>query len=159
MGIQSRGRIDLPYGNMSPFPQIPNWSLVDSHTQARADLDTTGLYGTGPLRAYYWVQNVTQAHEDYHVSDFYSATYFPYFMDSFKNTGVESPNIYVLYDCNNWSTTRSSGALGIENASFSQGVQDAFNNTWNAYFPLMEVRGHSYSNPLYVPIRNAIPNP
>jgi hypothetical protein len=66
--IDSLARRDLPEGNPPVFPPVDGLTLEECHSRARSDLDITGLpAGAGPLRSSYWVQFITQDHEDYRV--------------------------------------------------------------------------------------------
>src|SRR5207253_2384642 len=86
-------------------------SLTDSHTEARDDLDTSGHTSDGPRRRSYWVAFVTQDHENYHVTDFYSSTYWEHYMGLFRSQDVEATSVSVVYDCNDNTTITSSAAI------------------------------------------------
>lgn len=158
-GVHSLGRIDLPSGNPPTFPLAPGMDLTQSHSRARSDLDTTGLAGTGPLRLSYWVQFITQDHENAHAQQFYSDTYYGHYIGLFESDDVESTSTYVTFDCNNTTTTTGAQAVASKRSGWDTAVANRKTAAWNAYSPTMEAQAHAVSNPEYVPIHDAIPNP
>jgi hypothetical protein len=158
-GIQSLGRIDLPNGNPPTFPLAPGMNLTQSHQEARDDLDVTGLTSTGPRRRSYWVSTVTQDHEDFHVNDFYSNTYFFNYMGLFQTEDVEGASVYVVFNCNDNTTTTGSAAITKMTATWNTAIANRFSQAAAAFAPGAETRAYSGTNGGYVPIRNAIPNP
>ena len=73
LSINSQGKINLTTGNPTPFPQASGLDLVQSHQRARDDFDTTGRVPTGtsptgPFRMSYWVDFISQNHEQAHVA-------------------------------------------------------------------------------------------
>ena len=161
MAIQSRGRIDLPTGNPTPFPQVPGFSVQDSHTFARNDLDTSGLpAGSGPQRINYWVQFITENHEQFHVNDFYTDTAFwPMHMGLFESEDVESSAVGVVYDCNDATTVTATAAVAKLKPTWDAAISTRHGAAFDDFFMLSEVRAHDATNPQYVPIRSAIPSP
>ena len=159
LGINSQGRIDLPTGNPTPFPLVSGMNLTQSHARARSDLDTAGLVAIGPPRVSYWVEFITQAHEEEHVNRFYSAPFWTYHMGLFESDDVEASTVYVIYDCANSATVTGSGAVNSKTAAWNTAVTDRHNAADAAEIGGSEVHCHGVSNPMYVPIWSAIPNP
>jgi len=166
IGTNANGRVDLPTGEESPFPIAPGLdpgNIPAARDVARADFNTAGLVPAGggvggPPLTKYWVHAIVDAHEDYHVTDFYS-NYWPDGMGLFESEDVESANVYVVFDCNDTGTTTGAGAvlkkkggtLGWD-ARIEQRQAQAFND-WT---PACEANAHGFSNPLYLPIRSHI---
>jgi hypothetical protein len=160
LAINSQGRIDLPAGNPTPFPLASGLDITQSHARARSDLDTTGLVGQGPSRISYWVGNITQTHEETHVSHFYSDAYWLHYMGLFESQDVENDNsVFVIYDCSDGTTTSGSAAVNKMTPTWDQQVAARHNAADAAEIPGSEVYCHGISNPMYVPIHDAIPNP
>lgn len=162
LGINSQGRINLPVGNPTPFPQAPGMTLNQSYQEARDDLDTTGLVPTGtaargPRRRSYWVEHITQRHEEAHVEHFYSPTYWFDAMDRFERDDVEAASVSVVYDCNDADTTTGAGAVSKLRATWDTAITNRHSAADAAEIPSSETYSHGVSNPLYVPIRNQIP--
>jgi len=152
-------RIDLPNGNPPIFPLAPGMNLVQSHAQARSDLDTTGLTTTGPNRDYYWVQFITQNHEQAHVDHFYSTAFWLNYMGLFESDDVEATSVFVVFDCNDTTTTTGVAAVSKLTPTWNTAVTNQHNAADTAEFMTSEAYAHGVSNPQYGPIRNAIPNP
>jgi hypothetical protein len=160
LGINSLGKIDLPVGNPPVFPLAQGLTLEQSHSRARSDLDTTGLpAGQGPPRTSYWVQFITENHEQFHVNDYYSTIYWLNFMGLFESQDVEAATVNVIFDCNDTTTTTKSAAITKKTPTWNTAISNRHDQTFAAYGPGAETRAHAASNPQYVPIRNAIPNP
>lgn len=155
--------IDLPTPAVAAaLPLMPGFNLVVSATQATSDLDTStlvpvGANVSGPNRSFYWVQNITIDHENYHRNDFYT-NYWPGAMTTFQTTDVENPaNASVVYDCYNAPTTTGPGAISQETAYFNGQIHTRHQNANSSYFTNAELRAHTVTNPEYVPIWLAIP--
>lgn len=159
LGINSQGRIDLPVGTPTPFPLVSGMDITQSHTRARSDLDTTGLVVNGPPRVSYWVEYITQAHEQEHVNHFYSSPFWIYYMGLFESDDVEASSVYVIYDCSNGATVTGAGALNSKSATWDTAITDRHNAADAAEIGGSEVHCHGVSNPMYQPIWSAIPNP
>jgi hypothetical protein len=159
VGVSSQGRIDLPNGNPPVFPLAPGMNLVQSHTEARDDLNTSGLVGIGPRRRSYWVEFITRDHEQAHVNHFYSATYWLSYMGLFESNDVEASTVSVVYDCNDATTTTGTAAVAKMTPTWDTQITQRHNDADNAEQPGSEQYAHGVSNPEYVPIWNAIPNP
>jgi hypothetical protein len=159
MGTNSQGRIDLPNGNPAVFPLPAGFTLQQGHTEARDDFDTTGLVNIGPRRRSYWVAFITTDHENAHVSHFYSASYWLNYMGLFESQDVESSSVNVVFDCNDSNTTTGTAAVASKTSSWNTAIANRHNAADQAEGPTAETYAHGVSNPEYVPIRNAIPNP
>jgi hypothetical protein len=160
LGINSLGKIDLPNGNPASFPLAPGLNLQQSHTRARSDLDTTGLPpGQGLSRTSYWVQFITEDHKAYHIIDYYSSTYWLNYMGLFESQDVEASSVNVIFNCDDNTTTTGSAAITKKTSTWDTAMSNRHDQTFTAFSPGAETRAHNYSNPEYVPIRNAIPNP
>ncbi len=165
LGVQPVGfRINLPIGNPVPFPQVPGLGDQGSKNRARMDLDTSTLVPVaapgpaanhGPPRTSYWVQHITQAHEDAHVTRFYSAPFWIAAMDLFENTDVEA--ITVAYSCGDPSTLTEAAVRAKMTPTWNTDITNRHNAADNAEIPTSEQAAHTVSNPLYVPIWAAIP--
>ncbi|HEV7683970.1 MAG TPA: hypothetical protein VGO68_17700 [Pyrinomonadaceae bacterium] len=158
-GTHSLGSIDLPVGNPTPFPLVPLMNLIRSHAEARTDLDTTGRTDSGPRRRYYWVEFITQNHEQEHVNYFYSAAYWQHYMGLFESDDVEDSSVSVVYDCNDNTTTTGAAAVTKKKPGWDTAIVDRHDAAYQAHFPTAESHTHGVTNPQYAPIRNAIPNP
>lgn len=159
LGINAQGRIDLPNGNPAVFPLVPGLNLTQSHTEARDDFNTAGLTNTGPRRRSYWVQFITQNHEEAHVTHFYSATFWLAHMGLFESTDVEGATITVVFDCNDNTTMTPTAAVTRMTPTWDANIATRHTNADNAEIGTSEQFAHGVSNPQYAPIRNAIPNP
>ena len=175
VGIHSLNRTDLLNGDGIPFPiatlppppraQIcPSADLVSlssAYNAARYDFDTTIVdTGSGPPRCYYWNDQITQRHEDAHVYDFYeSGTYWPKYMRSFVDV-VESNDSFVVFDCDFASTTSAEGVVLSQMGSWDAIVANSHISAYAKWTDnsRAEVYAHGISNPLYGPIRDALPN-
>jgi hypothetical protein len=156
--------IDLPVGNVNPFPQVAGMNNQQSRNQARSDLDTAGLVPqpgggeTGPPRFYYSVVNITQAHEDYHLNDFYG-NFWPQEMAKFESIDVEAAAAAVIYNCSFPNTTTGAAAKAPKMAGWETQLRIRHNDAFGVFNlnNAAERRAHTFSNPMYIPIRNAIP--
>ncbi|MGB9177736.1 MAG: hypothetical protein WCB68_00705 [Pyrinomonadaceae bacterium] len=159
IGTHSLGRINLPTGNPPTFPLAPGMNLTQSHTEARDDFDTSGLTNTGPRRRSYWVDFITQNHEQAHVDYFYSAPFWMHYMGLFESDDVEATTVSVVYDCNDTTTTTGAAAVTKKTSDWDTAIANRHDAAFQAHFPTAESHAHGVSNPQYAPIRNAIPNP
>ena len=159
LGINSQGRINLPNGNPAVFPLAPGLNLTQSHTEARDDFDTTGLTNTGPRRRSYWVEAITQNHENAHVDHFYSAAFWLAHMGLFESTDVEGATIVVVFDCNDNTTMTGTAAVTRMTPTWDANIATRHGDADSAEMPSSEQAAHGVSNPQYGPIRSAIPNP
>lgn len=159
IGVNSQGKIDLPVGNPVPFPLAAGMDLVQSHTRARSDLYTTGLSATGPPRVSYWVQNITQAHEQAHVDRFYSAPFWLQHMDLFESADVEASSVFVPFDCSTSGSMTGAAAVSSMTSTWDAAITTRHQAADSAEIGGSEAATHALSNPMYVPIWSAIPNP
>ncbi len=159
LGTNSQGRINLPTGNPSPFPLAAGLNLTESHTEARDDLNTAGLSGEGPRRRSYWVDFITQNHEEAHVSHFYSASFWLNQMGLFESNDVEASTVSVIFNCTDSTTTTGTAAVTKITATLDTAITNRHNAADTAEIPSAETFAHGVSNPQYAPIRNAIPIP
>lgn len=159
--VQSRGRIPLPEGNPTPFPLVPGFSLQDSHTLARIDLDTSNLMpGEGARQINYWVEAAVELHENFHVYDFYSdSAYWPMHMGLFESSDVEGSGVGVTYDCNDATTVTNTAAAAKLTPMWDTAISSRHQAADVDNLIGSEVRAHNASNPVFVPIWSAIPNP
>jgi hypothetical protein len=168
MATQSLLREDLPNGNARPFPisaLLPSGtSVVAAHTAARADLDTTAMVPQGsiifgPRRSFYWVESITQEHEQFHVDDFYNTPnlYWQAEMHDFEASDIEASSVSVVYDCADPTTTTGSAAIAKLRPTWDNAIAAEHAFAIQLHSLGAEDRAHRYSNPKYVPIWNAIP--
>jgi len=169
LGIQSNLNTDLPQGNPQPFPIAPKlppyWqNVTDAHAQARLDLDTSQLVpntstAVGPRRSYYWVEYITSAHEQAHVTHFYSPS-FPYwnrYMRDFETYDVEATSL--VYNCSDPTTTSGSAAVAKFRTNWDSAIANRHRSADQAEIATAEPYAHGQTNPMYVPIWSAIPVP
>jgi hypothetical protein len=158
--IDSLARRDLPEGNPPVFPPVDGLTLEECHSRARSDLDITGLpAGAGPFRSSYWVQVITQYHENFHVNDYYSSAYWFNFMGLFESQDVEATTVNVIFDCLDTTTTTRAAAITKKTPTWDTAIGNRHDQVGMAYLGGSETRAHAFSNPLYPQIRNAIPIP
>jgi hypothetical protein len=174
LGVHSRGRTDLPAGDLMPFPIPPNqnYTLVQAHTQARSDLDTSAsTCGTSPVPPspipcapldVYYVNNAIIAHENAHVTHFYSPS-FPFWnsqMELFKNQDVELTSVFVVFDCTDTTTTTGSAAISRERTTtWDAAIQSRHTQADQDEFPSSEGYAYSIENPAEDAVRIKIPVP
>lgn len=155
-------RRDLPVGDVLPFPLSGLPTVQQAYDTARSDLNTSGLAGTGdgPSRTRYWVQSITQNHEDLHVQRFYSSQFWMQEMNTFETyleTNAATAKYFKCFDAY-WGdaaaakSTIQSTVLDVEMA-FRHGEAAGREGQDS------EIVAHGVTNPQYVPIHSAIPSP
>ncbi len=168
IGLNSNNRYNLPYGNPRPFPissLLPGGtSIVQAHSAARADLDTSALvpatsFVGGPLMNYYWVQSVVQSHEQAHVEHFYQPQFqfWDRHMRDFETNDVEGPSAAVIYNCSDPNTTSGAAATAYRRSGWDAAIAAKHTAADDLERPSAEHYAYSTTNPNFVPIWSAIP--
>lgn len=155
-------RWDLPVGNVLPFPLSGLPTVQQAYDTARSDLNTSGLLGTGygPSRTRYWVQSITQNHEDLHVQRFYSSGFWVKEMNTFETyleTNAATAKYFKCFDAS-WGDAGSAVAA-IRSSALDAEMALRHGKANDDEETLSEILTHDATNPQYVPIHSAIPSP
>lgn len=162
------GVLDVPLVNGEP----PNVVVPPVFVP---DAGTSNAFG--PNRSIYYVENLTHLHEDFHVEDFF-LHFWPRQMEMFRTDTIENPMVSaIFYNCNIAVTTTKDGVLNQEKPNWDREMRTRHDATYTDYAQTdavrnpadpnpdnfvssgAEVRDHRVTNPMYEPIRNAIPIP
>jgi hypothetical protein len=80
-------------------------------------------------------------------------------MGLFESQDVEATTVNVIFDCLDTTTTTRAAAITKKTPTWDTAISNRHDQVGTAYLPGAETRAYSATNPQYVPIRNAIPNP
>ena len=80
-------------------------------------------------------------------------------MGLFESQDVEAGTVFVIFDCNDSTTVTGTAAVAQKLSVWNTAVTSRHIAADDAEVIGSETAGHAVSNPLYVPIYNAIPNP
>lgn len=153
-------RHDLPVGDVLPFPLAGLATTQQAYNTARDDLDTSGLVAVGPDRTRYWVRSITQNHEDEHVKRFYSSQFWLQEMNAFETFLETNPATAKDFSCFSpaWSDAATAKSR-IQELVLDNEMKVRHTQADSRERPDSERETHNITNPLYVPIRSAIPSP
>jgi hypothetical protein len=150
VGINGHGKTDIT------GPGDPNVTKA-TLCQIIPDL-TPPPVGTphGPDRNFYWSSAITQAHENCHVSRFYTdPAFWPQFMTQFQQQ-VEGDS--VLFDCQDATKQNAADVVAGKRQAWQQAANNFHNQADQAEIGGSEVACHNVSNPLYTNLINSIRN-
>ena len=156
-------RIDLPVGNLSPFPLAEPLDEWGSRDQAREDFRTNTPIAPliGPSRTRYWARWVTVFHETFHKDDFYTNYWRPA-MDAFESTAIEQDghmDVDVVFNCLIPATMTGTAAKAFRTPAWDATITTYHETAYGIYAAMdgSELRAHGASNPEYETIRSQIP--
>jgi hypothetical protein len=150
VGIHGLGRTDIAGAG---DPGVTKGTLC----QIIPDLTPPGAgVGHGPPRTHYWSSAITQAHEDCHVSRFYTdPAFWPQFMTQFQQ---QVENDSVTFDCQDPAKQNSADVIAGKRQTWQQAANNFHGQADQAEIGGSEVACHNVSNPLYTNLINAIRN-